>query len=60
MTKFYSDKLLTEMGGGSKAYDGGKQKLEVVIREYDQAVFDLTAKVVASNISPRLFDTPRL
>ena len=41
-------KFLTEIGGGDHVYGSGKQKLDDVIREYDQAVFDLTARVVAS------------
>jgi len=47
------------MGDGVNVYESGKQKLDAVIREYDQAVFDLTARVVASSNLINLFDASR-
>lgn len=41
--------LLQSIGRGTDVYDAGKRQLEIAIREYDQAVYDLTASVVASN-----------
>ena len=41
--------LLKVIGEGSKQYEEGKNMLKVAIGEYDQAVFDLTASVVAGN-----------
>ena len=43
--------LLKAIGGGSKVYEEGKGMLDLAIGEYDQAVFDLTANVVASSSS---------
>jgi len=42
------DRLLQTIGGGSKVYSEAKQKLDLAISHYDQALFDLTASVVAS------------
>ena len=35
--------LLKSLGKGSNVYEEGKGRLEVAIREYDQAVMDCTA-----------------
>jgi len=42
--------LLRTIGDGTNVYDEGKQQLYLAIQEYDQAVFDLTAIVVAGNV----------
>jgi hypothetical protein len=34
---------------GSAAYDDGKKTLQIAISEYDQAVLDLAAAVIAGN-----------
>jgi hypothetical protein len=39
--------LLANMGDGSKVYDDGKGRLEIAIREYDQAVLDVSASLIA-------------
>lgn len=44
--------LLKSIGEGSQVYKDGKKRLETAIAEYDQAVFDLAASVVASNLFP--------
>lgn len=41
--------LLKTIGSGADVYEDGKRRLETAIKEYDQAVFDLTAMIVASN-----------
>ena len=42
--------LLRTIGDGTNVYDEGKQQLYLAIQEYDQAVFDLTAIVVAGSV----------
>ena len=42
------DNLLKSLGGAATVYESGKRKLTIAIGEYDQAVCDLTARVVAS------------
>ena len=42
-------RVLKTIGEGSKVYDEGKSALELAIDQYDQAVGDLTASIVASN-----------
>jgi hypothetical protein len=44
--------LLKSIGRGTEIYEAGKRQLENAIKEYDQAVYDLTASVVASNGLP--------
>jgi hypothetical protein len=44
------DNLLKTVGEGSTVYADGKKILDIVIGEYDQAVLDLTASVVASTL----------
>jgi hypothetical protein len=39
--------LLNSIGTGANVYEDGKKKLESAIREYDQAILDLAASVVA-------------
>jgi hypothetical protein len=41
---------LKRLGSGSDMYDDAKKDLELAIREYDQAVFDLALFIVASTI----------
>lgn len=43
--------LLKTIGSGGDVYEDGKRRLETAIKEYDQAVFDLTAMIVASNFT---------
>jgi hypothetical protein len=45
------------MGGGDNVYGSGEQKLEDVIREYAQAVFDLTARWLRVSTFPDFLDT---
>lgn len=40
--------VLKSLVNGPRAYEDGKNVLDTAIREYDQAVFDLAASVVAS------------
>ena len=48
--KLMAGNLLRTIGDGTNVYDEGKQQLYLAIQEYDQAVFDLTAIVVAGNV----------
>jgi hypothetical protein len=43
--------ILKTIGEGSAVYEEGKGVLQSAINEYDQAVLDLAAAVIASNIS---------
>lgn len=45
----YVVNLVKTVAQGGQMYADGKQALEVAIKEYDQAVVDLTASVLASN-----------
>jgi hypothetical protein len=42
-------RLITAVTEGAKAYEDGKNALQLAIREYDQAILDLTATIVAGN-----------
>ena len=42
--------VLKSVASGKNTYEEGKTMLQVAIEEYDQAVFDLTASVVAGSL----------
>lgn len=49
-TTYYSDRVVNfskTVVQGSKLYEDGKKRLDAAIREFDQAVLHLTARVIA-------------